>query len=121
MNKRQVKYFSKHHKQNINVTLLKAGKFWNWYLKLVNAGAIALPGRKVVLMDHHWRNHAIISHELGHIEQYEKMGTIKFLFMYFALMARHGYQKHPLEIEARKHETTYVFNAQQNCYHLVFK
>jgi hypothetical protein len=72
--------------------------------KITGFGAIALPGRRIVLMDHHWHDEKQINHEIAHVEQYERMGTARFLWTYLKLFCKHGYHKNPLEIEARRYE-----------------
>jgi hypothetical protein len=51
------------------------------------------------LSDHRW-----VKHELAHVEQFEKYGTTRFLFLYLYEWLRHGYTNNRFEIEARKEE-----------------
>lgn len=47
----------------------------------------------------------VLSHEFRHVYQYEMLGSIReFLPVYFAEVARYGYNNAPLEIDARTHE-----------------
>ena len=53
-----------------------------------------------------WENESLIIHELTHILQYEKLGGIAdFLNQYIKESIYYGYDKSPLEIEARTMET----------------
>lgn len=50
-------------------------------------------------------NRCWLAHELVHIQQYEKFGTIRFLYLYIWEWIKHGYRKNRYEIEAREGET----------------
>lgn len=43
-------------------------------------------------------------HELQHCYQCKRLGRLKFYSLYIALWFKHGYDNHPYEIEARKHQ-----------------
>lgn len=45
-----------------------------------------------------------VIHELVHVEQYQRYGSIRFLWLYFIGWLRFGYFNHPLEREARSRE-----------------
>jgi hypothetical protein len=47
-------------------------------------------------------------HELFHIRQVEANGFLKFYSRYFWLLARHGYRKHPLELEVVRQTEEWV-------------
>ena len=46
----------------------------------------------------------LVRHELKHVEQYQRLGLIKFLWLYGWYSLRYGYINNPLEAEARKAE-----------------
>ena len=49
----------------------------------------------------HWRDRALIAHELVHTAQYQRLGgVLPFLQTYIAQCATVGYQDAPLELEA---------------------
>jgi hypothetical protein len=49
----------------------------------------------------HWRDRALIAHELVHTAQYQRLGgVLPFLQTYIAQCATVGYQQSPLELEA---------------------
>jgi hypothetical protein len=41
---------------------------------------------------------------MAHWAQYQRMGAVRFYAVYLWLLLRHGYQNHPMEIEARRAE-----------------
>lgn len=45
-----------------------------------------------------------VVHELKHVEQYDRMGLLGFLWHYLVEYIRHGYWKNGLEVEARNAE-----------------
>ena len=45
-----------------------------------------------------------VLHELKHVEQYERMGTVGFLWKYLRESMKRGYYKNALEVEARNAE-----------------
>lgn len=45
-----------------------------------------------------------VRHELKHVEQYAKMGTIPFLWAYLLESVKKGYQNNRFEVEAREAE-----------------
>ena len=48
----------------------------------------------------HWLE--LVLHELVHVAQYARLGAAGFPAVYVLGLARHGYQAHPLEREARE-------------------
>ncbi|HTH31260.1 MAG TPA: hypothetical protein VL946_07905 [Lacibacter sp.] len=55
--------------------------------------------REDFLLDARW-----VKHEMAHIEQYKRLGIIKFLLLYTWYSVKYGYYNNPLEIEAREKE-----------------
>jgi hypothetical protein len=47
-----------------------------------------------------------VQHELKHIEQFERYGTIKFLLLYLLEWTKNGYANNRFEKEAREAETS---------------
>lgn len=47
------------------------------------------------------QNKAWLRHELKHVEQYQRLGFLRFLVLYIWYSIKHGYYLNPLEIEAR--------------------
>jgi hypothetical protein len=47
----------------------------------------------------------VLRHELRHVAQFEQSGDLsRFLDLYLAQIAEHGYRDAPLEVDARRHE-----------------
>lgn len=49
----------------------------------------------------------LMRHELKHVEQFARYGTLGFLVRYLFQCARYGYRNAPLELEARLAEWDY--------------
>jgi hypothetical protein len=43
----------------------------------------------------------LLAHELAHVRQWQTLGIIPFILLYFKYFLKHGYHGHPLELEAR--------------------
>ncbi len=52
-------------------------------------------------------NKTWLSHELVHVKQYEKLGKMKFLFLYLIECLRKGYYNCKFEVEAREKENNF--------------
>ncbi|WP_240671046.1 DUF4157 domain-containing protein [Lacibacter luteus] len=50
------------------------------------------------------QNERWVKHEMAHVEQYKRYGTIRFLLLYTWYSIKHGYTNNPLEVEARAKE-----------------
>ena len=75
----------------------------------LGVGSVAIVFRNTIYLHNTTRvdflaNKQWLCHELQHVVQYRKMGTIKFLFYYFIYFLKYGYRNNPLEIEARENE-----------------
>jgi hypothetical protein len=46
-----------------------------------------------------------VIHELKHVEQYERYGFFRFLWLYFREYMKNGYHQNKFEVEARQAET----------------
>lgn len=49
---------------------------------------------------------ALIAHELQHVAQLAELGLLRYWVRYLTLLLRFGYERHPMEIEARIAETS---------------
>jgi hypothetical protein len=72
-----------------------------WWLRLTGFAGITLPPFGVYILAERLSDEALIRHEQVHWQQARRMGTIKFYAVYLWLLARYGYQDHPMEHEAR--------------------
>lgn len=50
------------------------------------------------------KNTTWLLHELKHVEQYRRLGTLKFIIKYLLESIRHGYHNNKFEVEAREAE-----------------
>lgn len=50
------------------------------------------------------RNKKWVRHELAHVEQYSKLGFLKFIFFYLLETFNKGYKNNKYEVEARERE-----------------
>jgi hypothetical protein len=66
---------------------------------------ITLPPFGVYILSERLSDQRLVRHEAVHWDQAERMGVVTFYVRYLWLLARHGYQNHPMEIEARHAET----------------
>ena len=77
-----------------------AGRFWRPLLRLLGCAAIAMPWRTVYMMPEYFHHALLRQHELVHIAQMERHGTLRFCVLYLWWTLRHGYWDNPFEIEA---------------------
>jgi hypothetical protein len=72
-----------------------------WWLRATGYAAITMPWRVAYYRD--WPpDHGLVAHEEVHLEQIERYGALGFTARYLWLLIRHGYEAHPMEIEARE-------------------
>lgn len=60
-------------------------------------------------------NAELLKHELIHWQQYQRMGLLPYYFNYTKGMIMQGYDKHPMEMEARANETEFCKNNYTAC------
>ena len=60
-------------------------------------------------------NQALIEHEKVHWKQYQKKGLINFYSQYANELKQYGYDKMPMEKDARKNETEYCKENYTEC------
>lgn len=56
----------------------------------------------------------LFRHEMQHIYQIKKLGWWKFHLIYFWYLAKGGYNNHPFEIEAKKHQHIALTNYEKD-------
>lgn len=78
---------------------------------------ITLPPFGIFIKKEFKGNQKLLNHDLVHWQQYQKMGLFKFYFKYLKQFLIHGYDKMPLEIEARYEEDKYTKEHYQKIYH----
>lgn len=75
-----------------------------WYLNLTGYDGITLPPFGIYIREKCLSDDRLCRHEQMHWIQYMRMGAIKFYAVYLWQLFRYGYEKHPMEIEARSAE-----------------
>ena len=71
-----------------------------WWLRATGFSAITMPWRVAYYLD--WPPpEGLVAHEEVHLAQIERYGALGFTARYLWLLMRHGYEAHPMEIEAR--------------------
>ncbi len=93
----------------------------NWLLPPFRG--MTIPPFGIFILKKHKGNQTILNHDFVHWEQYKKLGLILFYLRYFLQLLVFGYNKMPMEIEARyeeslyrkKHYTSYYFRPNRKC------
>ena len=72
-----------------------------WYLRATGFQGITMPWGRA----YYWPwppNPSLVDHERVHLYQLARLGPVRFVVRYLWLLLRHGYERHPMEIEARE-------------------
>lgn len=69
--------------------------------------ALTLPPAGIYIEKVQEGNEALLQHELIHWKQYQRMGLLPYYINYAYGMTVQGYDRHPMEIEARANESEY--------------
>ena len=77
---------------------------------------MCIPPIGIFILDKHRGNKKILEHDLIHWKQFNKHGFLGFYAKYFLEYIFIGYDKMPMEMEARQNETNYVKNNYVNTY-----
>jgi hypothetical protein len=78
-----------------------ANRFIAFWLTARRVRAITLPPFGIYALKGSVEDEALASHERVHWQQYQRMGCIGFYIRYFWYQVRYGYDRNPMEIEAR--------------------
>jgi hypothetical protein len=72
-----------------------------WYLRVTGYQAITMPWSVAYYLS--WPpSPGLIAHETVHLDQIDRYGPIGFTLRYLWQLARFGYERHPMELEARE-------------------
>lgn len=63
--------------------------------------AITIPPFGIFIRSKYCDNKKILNHEMIHWKQYQELGLLKFYWQYFKQFLKFGYDRMPMEIEAR--------------------
>ncbi len=92
----------------------RAGKVY--YIKLpTNYNAHTLPPFGIFLDKTQRGNANLLAHEQKHWAQYQKLGLLSYYGLYAYQYVKFGYDKHPMEIEARQNEDLYCQENYTQC------
>ena len=80
-----------------------------------NYNARTIPPFGIFIKEDEKNNKELLEHELTHWKQYEEKGFIDYYVDYTKQMKQFGYDKMPMEIEARKNESDYCKNNYTEC------
>ncbi len=83
--------------------------------------AMTIPPFGIFIKKRYRKNDKILNHEMIHWKQYQRMGLLKFYYQYFREFLVIGYDKMPMEMEARYEENEYKKNNYSKTYHSVDK
>lgn len=73
-----------------------------WWLRAAGFAGITMPWGRIYLVPERFYETPLRAHELIHLQQIERFGAVGFSARYLWWLARYGYERHPLEIEARE-------------------
>ena len=73
-----------------------------------NYNARTIPPFGIYIKESEKDNESLLEHELVHWNQYKKMGLINFYMQYVKELKQYGYDKMPMEKEARENEDEYA-------------
>jgi hypothetical protein len=73
-----------------------------WWLRATGYGGITMPWRRAYLIPARLHDPALRAHEQVHLDQLARLGPVRFAALYLWLLIRHGYERHPMEVEARE-------------------
>lgn len=79
--------------------------------------AVTIPPFGIFIKKQHKFNKKILNHELIHWKQYKRLGLLIFYSKYFKQFIKYGYDKMPMEIEARYEENEYTKENYSKVYH----
>jgi len=88
-----------------------------YFLKKIakNYNARTIPPFGIYIKKSESGNKSLLEHELVHWKQYQEKGLIKFYSDYAKEMKQFGYDKMPMEKEARKNENEYCKDNYTEC------
>lgn len=73
-----------------------------WWLRRAGYGGVTMPWGRVYLVPERFYDWPLRRHEYVHLQQIERYGPLGFTARYVWGLIRHGYEAHPMEIEARE-------------------
>lgn len=80
-----------------------------------NYNARTIPPFGIYVKESEKNNQELINHELVHWKQYQEKGLLNYYFSYANQMKQYGYDKMPMEKEARVNESEYCKENYTEC------
>lgn len=80
-----------------------------------NYNARTIPPFGIYILESQKDNKALLEHEMIHWRQYQEKGLIKFYLDYSNQLSQYGYDKMPMEIEARFNESDFCKQNYTHC------
>jgi hypothetical protein len=77
--------------------------------------ALTVPPVGIFITRDNVNNKALLDHERIHWQQYQHMGLIGYYYRYIGGALVHGYDRHPMELQARGNESEYCQNNYTEC------
>ena len=77
---------------------------------------MCIPPFGIFILKKHRGNKKILQHDLVHWKQYKKLGFLDFYLKYLIEYIFIGYEKMPMEMEARQNEPIHIRNNYVNTY-----
>lgn len=96
-------------KVSINMLKIKSRPkifYVSWVLSPYRA--MTIPPIGIFIKEEFKNNQKILNHDLVHWRQYKERGLWKFYYNYFKEFLKYGYNKMPMEMEARYEEDDYA-------------
>lgn len=87
-----------------NYRIKTAGPAWTFIVNRLGFVGITLPNRTIYIHPSHVGQQWLINHELAHIAQIDRDGSIKFWTLCLWYYFTRGHKDSPIEIEARRYE-----------------
>jgi hypothetical protein len=76
--------------------------------------ARVIPPLGIYVSEKEQDNEALIKHEMTHWNQYQRLGLVDYYLKYASQMKKFGYDKMPMEVEARGNESEYCQKHYEN-------
>ncbi|MBN4061643.1 hypothetical protein JYU20_00415 [Bacteroidales bacterium AH-315-I05] len=80
-----------------------------------NYNARTIPPLGIYIKASEKNNEALLRHELAHWKQYQKKGLFNYYANYIKQLVKYGYDKMPMEQEARENESEYCKQNYTEC------
>ena len=87
-----------------NYRIKTAGRLATLFLDTFGFDATVSPWRTIYIRERFKNDQALLNHEMAHIAQIDRDGSLKFWTLCIWYYLRYGHKNSPIEIEARRYE-----------------